>query len=345
MKRKIIETKFNKIGSCSPCYIIAEIGSNHNGQLDLALELIEKAAEAKVNAVKFQTFKAKNHYSKNSPKISMYDTHIYDLIESLEIDRTWHPILSKKCDELGIDFLDSPCDFEAIDLALSINMPIMKIASFDMVDLRLIKKIASTQKAIMFSTGMANMAEIEAAIKTCHSEQNEKIIALQCTSLYPAPAHLSNLNAMATLEMAFGVIVGYSDHTMGDHVPIAAVAKGAKVIEKHYTLNRKMKGPDHAFGIEPEELNQMVFKIREIEDAIGDGIKSGPRFEEMEMYKKVRRSIIADRDLYPGEVINSTDLVVKRPGLGINPMYIDMVIGRTVKVKIEKDAPIQWEKL
>jgi N,N'-diacetyllegionaminate synthase len=345
LKNTIIETKFNKIGGDSPCYIIAEIGSNHNGDIAIAFELIEKAADANVNAVKFQTFKAKNHYSKKSPKISMYETDIYDLIESLEINREWHPLLAKKCAELGIDFLDSPCDYEAIELAISVDMPILKVASFDMVDLRLINKIAETNRAIMFSTGMANMAEIEAAIKVCRAANNNQIIALQCTSLYPAPANLSNLNAMKTLEYAFGVIVGYSDHTMGDHIPIAAVAKGAKVIEKHYTLNRSMTGPDHAFGIEPNELKQMVLKIRDVEFAMGDGIKSGPRLEESEMFNKVRRSIIAERDLLPGEIITSTDLVIKRPGLGINPIYLDFVIGRTVKIKIEKDAPIQWAQL
>ena len=270
-----IKTKNYVLGGDNPSYIIAEIGSNHNGSFDLACELIEKAKFAGANAVKFQTFKAENHYSKNTPKISLYKEDIYSLIESLEIDRTWHIKLSKLCEDLGMDFMDSPCDFEAIELAKSVDMDILKVASFDMVDSKLIRKIAQTGKGIMLSTGMANLSEIQNAINICHSENNHNIVLLQCTSLYPAPVKLSNLNAMKTLKQAFGCIVGYSDHTLGDHIACAAVANGAKVIEKHYTFNKNAKGPDHQFAIEPNDLKDMISKIREIEYAMGDGIKNG----------------------------------------------------------------------
>lgn len=340
-----ITTAFSKIGQKNPCYLIAEIGSNHNGNFDQACEMIELAAAAGVNGVKFQTFKASNHYSTKTPGISLYKKGIYELIEELEIDRSWHVRLAKVSKNVKVDFLDSPCDFEAIDLALEVNMPLLKVASFDMVDVRLIDRISKTGKGVMFSTGMANMSEIETAINICRANNNEDIIALQCTSIYPAPANLSNLHAMETIRRAFNVIVGYSDHTMGDHIPCAAVAMGAKVIEKHYTLDRNMEGPDHVFAIEPQDLKDMVSKIRDIETGLGDGIKNGPRVEEMEFYNKARRSIIAKRDITKGELIKDEDIIVKRPGGGIHPSQLEIVVGRVATKNIDFDDPITWDDI
>lgn len=342
-KSENIETRFSQIGDDQPCYIIAEIGSNHNGSYDLACELIEKAADSKVNAVKFQTFKAANHYSKKTPRISLYKEDIYSLIEKLEIDRTWHRRLVQVCAKSGLDFLDSPCDTEAIQLAVSVDMQLIKIASFDMVDVRLVDEISKTGRGVMFSAGMATMGEIEVAVNICRRNLNNRIIVLQCTSIYPAPVALSNLSAMTTIKQAFNVIVGYSDHTIGDHIACAAVARGAKVIEKHYTLDRKMSGPDHIFAIEPNELRDMVNKIRDIEVSIGDGIKNGPRNEEMEFYKNARRSLIAGRVIKAGDIIASTDIVIKRPGYGIHPSLIDSVIGRVARANIDVDDPITWD--
>lgn len=343
--KKTIKTNFFEIGADKPCYVIAEIGSNHNGNFDMACELIEKAKEAGVNAVKFQTFKAKEHYSKKTPKIKLYKEDIYELIKKLEIDRSWHPKLAALCKKLKIDLLDSPCDTEAIEIAVAVGMPLIKIASFDMVDVRLVQKIAKTGKAIMFSTGMSTTSEIETAINICRSNGNDKIIVLQCTSLYPAPAHLSNLNAMNSIGDMFGVITGYSDHTLGDHIPCAAVAMGAKVIEKHYTLNRQLPGPDHIFAIEPAELKSMINKIRDIENAFGDGIKNGPRPEELELFKKARRSIVAKNKISKGQVIKDRDIIIKRPNYGIHPSFIEKIIGRKAIDDIEKDAPITWEDI
>lgn len=344
-KCKVINTKNYSIGSDNPCYIVAEIGSNHNGNFDLACELIEKAAEAGVNAVKFQTFKAEQHYSRKTSKISLYEEDIYSLIESLEIDRSWHTKLSKLCNDLKVDFLDSPCDSEAIKIALSVDMPLIKVASFDMVDSRLIDEITKTGKPIIFSTGMANLSEIQNAINIARGNKNNKIIALQCTSLYPAPIHLSNLNAMETIEKAFNVIVGYSDHTVGDHIPLSAVAMGAKVIEKHYTLDRSMQGPDHNFAIQPNELKEMIDKIRDLETAFGDGIKNGPRKEEMEFFNNARRSLIAKRNIRKGEIIKDEDVIIKRPGTGIHPSQLDIVVGRKAVKNIEVDDPINWNMI
>jgi N,N'-diacetyllegionaminate synthase len=340
-----IKTKFSIIGDKHPCYIIAEIGSNHNGSYDIACELIEKAVESGVDAVKFQTFKAATHYSKRTKRISLYDEDIYSLIEKLEVDRSWHKRLDKFCIERKIDFLDSPCDFEAIDIAVSINMPLMKVASFDMVDSRLIDKITKTGKGIIFSAGMASMREIENVVNISRNNNNESIAILQCTSLYPAPVNLTNLNSMATIKKAFDVIVGYSDHTLGDHISCAAVAVGAKIIEKHYTLKKNMDGPDHAFAIEPDGLKDMVNRIRDIEAALGDGIKNGPRAEEMEFYKNARRSLIAKIQIKAGSKIREEDIIIKRPNYGIHPEHLNIVVGMIAKIDIEKDEPITWEKL
>ena len=341
---QIINTKNFKVGQDNPAYIIAEIGSNHNGNFDIACELIEKANNAGANAVKFQTFKAEHHYSRKTPKISLYEEDIYGLIEKLEIDRGWHVKLSKLCQDLGMDFMDSPCDFEAIELANSVDMDILKVASFDMIDIRLVRKIAQTGRGVMLSTGMANLAEIQNAINICQSENNNNLVLLQCTSLYPAPTELTNLKAMQTLRQAFGCIVGYSDHTLGDHIACAAVANGAKVIEKHYTFDKNAKGPDHQFAIEPNDLRSMIDKIREIEHALGDGIKNGPREEELEMYNKARRSILANKDLAKGDIITEDSLVIKRPGLGMSPLFFENIIGMKLNSDIKKDEPINWNK-
>lgn len=340
-----IETKFFKISNNDPVYVIGEIGSNHNGNFDIAIELIEKAKLAGVNAVKFQTFKAKNHYSRKTKKISLYKEDIYSLIESLEINREWHSKLSKKCNDLGIDFMDSPCDNEAIELAEKVDMDIMKVSSFDMIDIRLLKKIALTKRAAIISSGMARLGEIENAINIFRESNNNKIAILQCTSIYPAPYGLSNLNAMSTIKNAFNVLVGYSDHTIGDHIACAAVAKGAKIIEKHITLDRTMPGPDHSFAINMEELKSMVSKIREIESSFGDGLKNGPREEEKEFFENARRSIIANVDIKKGEVISENHLIIKRPNYGIHPAHVQIILGRTAKNDIKKDDPVTWQDI
>ncbi len=343
--KETIKTNFFEIGAEKPCYVIAEIGSNHNGNYDMACELIEKAKDSGVNAVKFQTFRAKEHYSTKTPRIDLYNEDIYTLIERLEIDRSWHPKLAAVCKKLKIDFLDSPCDKEAVDIAVSVGMPIIKISSFDMVDIRLVEKIAKTGKAVMFSSGMSTTSEIETAINVCRNNGNNNIIVLQCTSIYPAPARLSNLKTMSTIGNMFGVITGYSDHTLGDHIPCAAVAMGARVIEKHYTLSRQLPGPDHIFAIEPNELKEMVNKIRDIESAFGDGIKNGPRAEEEESYRIGRRSIIARNDIKTGQIINESDIIIKRPNYGMSPSFVEIVIGRIAKTDILKDSPITWGNL
>jgi N,N'-diacetyllegionaminate synthase len=331
-----------EIGPGHPAYIIAEIGSNHNGDLDLAVRLIDIAASAGATAAKFQIFSADSLYSRLTPGVSYLggeDTH--DLIEKIETPRGWISLLADHCRRRGIDFLATPFDREAVDL-LEPYVPAFKIASFEIVDLEFIHYIAGTRKTVILSTGMASLGEIEDAVAAIRGTGNDAIVLLQCTSLYPAPCSEMNLRAMQTMATAFRLPVGLSDHTSGIHVPVAAVALGASMLEKHITLSRTMAGPDHAFALEPPELAEMVSGIREIEAALGTGIKELQPSECGEMYGKARRSIHAAVPIPRGTRITREMLTVKRPGYGIPPKYISLVAGRTARQDIPADQWILW---
>jgi sialic acid synthase SpsE len=339
-------TRGRWIGDSQPCFVIAEIGSNHNHDFDLAKKMIDAAAEAGVDAVKFQTFRAHSHYSKRAPGFSyLNNCNTFDLIKSLEIDRSWHAPLKEYAENRNLAFLSSPCDIEAIDELNQLGSPAFKVASFDLSDLALIRHMARTGHPIILSTGMADWMDIQRAVDACKQEGNDKIVLLQCTSLYPAPACLSNLRAMNVMRDAFGVLVGYSDHTEGDHICLASVAMGACMIEKHFTLDRTLPGPDHPFAIEPASLERMVQRLREVEVAMGDGAKAGPRPEEREMFEKGRRSIHARIRIPRGEKITSDKLITKRPGLGIAPHLANVIIGRVARIDIEEDQWITWEMI
>jgi N-acetylneuraminate synthase/N,N'-diacetyllegionaminate synthase len=300
------------IGDGEPCYIIAEAGSNHNGSLEQAKKLIDVAADAKANAVKFQIFKAEDLYSKYTPEFSYLEgQNVYGLIKSIETPREWLKELAGYCEARNIIFLATPFDFEA--------------------------------KPMIISTGMANLGEIEDAINAIKSVGNEDIILLHCNSLYPTPAEVVNLKAMETITTAFKVPVGFSDHTLGIHIPVAAVAMGACVIEKHLTLDRTLPGPDHSFAIEPAELEEMVRCIREVEKAKGTGIKEKSELESDEMYIKARRSIHAKVDIPKETKITRDMLIIKRPGYGITSKFIDIVVGREAKRDIKEDEWITWD--
>jgi sialic acid synthase SpsE len=335
------------VGDGQPCFVIAEIGSNHNGDWALALQLIDAAVAAGVNAVKFQTFRAKTHVSSKArtPSYLKTDQKLQDIIQALEIDRDWHAPLAKYCAGKGVIFFSSPCDREAVDQLEEVGAPAHKVASFDLPDTDLIGYIARTGKPVILSTGLADWMEIQRALDACYAVGNRKVVLLQCTSLYPAPVNLSNLSAMASMRSAFGVLTGYSDHTMGDTVTCAAVARGACMIEKHFTLGRTMPGPDHPFAIEPQELRQMMVRIRETEAAIGDGMKNGPRPEERELADLARRSLHAQHDIKKGTTITPEMLTIKRPGLGLAPSVRTQVIGRVARQDIEADSWITWDML
>lgn len=332
------------IGEGEPCFIIAEAGSNHNGKLSQAKELIDVAVEAGADAVKFQIYSAETLYSKKTPKFSSYKKDPWHLIKEIETPREWIPELKEYCDKKGIIFFATPFDFNAVD-ELDPYVYLFKVASFEIVDLPLIEYIAKKGKPTIISTGLANMEEIEDAYTTYTKTGNDKLTFLQCASVYPAKPEIMNLRSMETISRAFNVITGLSDHTLGIHISVAAVAMGAKIIEKHFTLSRKLKGPDHPFAIEPTELKEMVRQIRDVEEALGDGKKLGPKPEELENFEKARRSTHAKVNIPKGTKITKNMLMIKRPGYGIKPKFIDIIVGKEAKRDIEEDEWITWEMI
>ena len=335
-KKKLIEENKH-------CFIIAEAGSNHNKDINIAKKLIDAAVDAKADAVKFQLFTAEKLYSKYTPKFEyLKEKDVYKMIKDMELPRDWIKEIADYCKNKKIFLLSSVFDFEAIDI-IDKYISAFKIASFEIVDLELIKYAAEKGKQMIISTGMANMGEIEDAINTIKSVGNEDIVLLHCNSLYPSIPEIVNLRAMNTLRTAFNLPVGFSDHTIGIHIPIAAVAMGACAIEKHFTIDRTLPGPDHSFAIEPQELKEMVKCIRETEKALGSGIKEISKLESKEMYMKARRSIHALVDIQKGTKMRKNMLIVKRPGYGIKPKFIDLLIGRETKKNIKKDEWITWD--
>ena len=337
------------VGESEPIFIIAEAGANHDRKLSQAKQLIDVAVEARADAVKFQVYSAETLYSRKTPRFSYLketegDKSTYDILKDNEIPREWLGELAGYCREKGIIFLATPFDYEAVDQLDAVGVPAYKWASFEIVDLLLLKYAAAKGKPMLLATGMCNPEDIQDALDAVRSAGNEDIVLLQCTSLYPTQIKQVNLRMMDTLKETFHLPVGLSDHTEGITVPIAAVARGACVIEKHYTLSRKLRGPDHPFAIEPDELRQMVKAIRDVEISLGSGVKQMIP-EEAEMAKIGRRSIIARVDIPKGKKISEEMLIIKRPGYGIRPKFLDDVIGREAKQDIEKDDIITWEMI
>lgn len=338
------------VGDGAPCYVIAEAGANHNRDLDTARRLVDVAADAGADAVKFQTYSGSTLYSTKTPDFEylagVTDKKPHELLEDISLPRDWQPLLAEHCRDRGIQFMSSPFDRQAVDELDALDVPALKVASFELVDLPFLEYIGATRRPVIISTGMATLGEIEEAIGACRKGGTDDIALLQCASVYPAPPHIMNLRTVTTLSAAFGVPTGLSDHTLGVHVAPAAVALGAAIIEKHFTLDRTMVGPDHSFAVEPDELAQMIRFIRDVEAALGDGVKRGPTGEEAhEMYAKARRSIVAACDIPAGTTIAREMLTVKRPGFGIKPKFIDAVVGRTAARDIEFDDIITWDML
>lgn len=320
-------------------FIIAEAGVNHNGSLELARKLIDVAREAGADAVKFQTFKADRLVSKTAQK-AVYQQQTtdaaesqYDMIKKLELDEAAHRELIAYCKSKKILFLSTPFDHESIDLLDALGMEIFKIPSGEITNLPYLRHIGSLKKQVILSTGMADLGEIEDALNVLMAAgtPKENITVLHATTEYPCPIDEVNLRAMQTIAGAFGVKTGYSDHTNGIEIPIAAAAMGASVIEKHFTLDRTMEGPDHNASLEPDELIAMVKAIRNIEKALGDGIKK-PSTSEAKNMAVARKSIVAARPIQKGEILSSDNLAIKRPGSGISPMRWDEIAG-TIALK------------
>jgi N,N'-diacetyllegionaminate synthase len=332
----------------SKVFIIAEAGVNHNGSLDLAKRLIDVAVEAGADAVKFQTFKTDKLVSKCAQKAdyqkkttSVEETQ-YEMIKKLELDENAHRVLINYCKVKEIMFLSTPFDHDSIDLLISFEIPIFKIPSGEITNLPYLRHIGSLGKELILSTGMADLNEVQDALEVLikAGTSKEKITVLHATTEYPCPIGEVNLRAMQTMKAAFAVKVGYSDHTQGVEVPIAAVAMGATVIEKHFTLDCTMAGPDHKASIEPDELKAMVRAIRHLEQALGDGVKR-PSESEQKNISIARKSILASRPIKMGETFSDNNLIVKRPGNGISPMRWDEIIGHKATRNFSADELIE----
>ncbi len=315
-------------------FIIAEAGVNHNGSIDLARQLIDVAVDSGADAVKFQTFKAENLVSKNAQKADYQKQTTsasesqFNMIQKLELDVEAHKELIAYCQEKDIIFLSTPFDHESIDLLSGLKMEIFKIPSGEITNLPYLRHIGSLGKRVILSTGMSNIAEVEDALSilTNSGTAKENITVLHANTMYPTPMEDVNLNAMLTIHKAFGVAIGYSDHTLGIEVDIAAVAMGASVIEKHFTLDKTMDGPDHKASLEPKELKAMVDAIRNIEKALGFFEKKVSP-SESDNINIVRKSIIASQIIKKGDLLTDKNITTKRPGNGISPMKWDDIIG------------------
>jgi len=329
-------------------FIIAEAGVNHNGSIELACELIDVASESGADAVKFQTFKAENLVSKNAEK-SEYQKQTtdasesqFDMIKKLELDANTHKELMTHCQEKNIIFLSTPFDHDSIDLLNNLGLKIFKIPSGEITNLPYLEKIGSLDKQVILSTGMSNLEEVgdALAILIDAGTSKDNITVLHANTMYPTPVSDVNLNAMLTIGEEFNVNYGYSDHTLGIEVDIAAVAMGASVIEKHFTLCKTMDGPDHRASLEPDELKAMILAIRNIEQALGDGVKA-PSSSEVPNTESARKSIIAKVNINKGEIFNEDNVTTKRPATGISPMKWYDVIGKVSTKDYDMDDKIE----
>lgn len=353
-------------------YIIAEAGVNHNGSLELAKKLIDVAVDAGADAVKFQTFKADTLVSKKAEKADYQrqttsaDESQYEMIKKLELDEEAHRLLIDYCKKAGIQFLSTPFDLASVDLlARTFDLPCIKIPSGEITNGPLLLKIARTGKPVILSTGMSTLGEIEQALGVLafgyldehrspsmeafqdayRSSVGQEMLAshvrlLHCTTEYPAPFAEVNLRAMDTLRRAFGLPVGFSDHTPGIAVPIAAVARGAQIVEKHFTLDHNLPGPDHRASLEPKELQKMVCSIRQVETALGGAIKvPGP--SEMKNLAVARKCLVAKRNIAVGEVFTEANITIKRPGNGISPLRFWEILGRKAIRDFATDEAIE----
>lgn len=334
-----------EIGIGKPSYIIAELSANHNKSLQIALDSIAAAKEAGADAVKLQT------YTPDTLTINCDNEHfrikggtlwdgktLYDLYGEAYMPWEWHAQLIQKAQEINIDIFSTPYDKTALDFLENLNMPVYKIASFEMVDIPLIKLIASKQKPIIMSTGMSTMAEIEEAVEAIRSQGNNQIALLKCTSAYPAPIHEMNLLGIKELRERFNVVVGLSDHTLGSEIASLSIALGGCIIEKHFTLARKNGGADSSFSLEPNELKEMIEKVRNAEKALGK-ITFGENEKEKNS-KIFRRSLFVVQDVKKGEAFSADNIRSIRPGAGLAPKHYDALIGKKASQDIVRGTPL-----
>ncbi|HTA40615.1 MAG TPA: N-acetylneuraminate synthase [Candidatus Acidoferrales bacterium] len=338
------------VGSDAPCFIIAEAGVNHNGDLARALDLVDVAAAANADAVKFQTFDADRLATHDAPK-ALYQLETTgatqsqrEMLRELQLSIDDHRALIARCAQRGIIFLSTPFDEESADLLASLDVPAFKTPSGELTNLPYLAHVARFGKPVIASTGMATLAEVESAVATLSANGCRELALLHCVSNYPAAPADVNLRAIETLERTFGTPAGYSDHTDGIAIALAAAARGAAVIEKHFTLDRTLPGPDHRASLEPAELDRMVREIRAIESALGDGRKE-PAESERDTAAVARKSLVTVSDIAPGEPLTEANVAAKRPGTGLSPALRERVIGRSARVPIAAGTLLEWEML
>ena len=345
MKNEFI-IRDRKIGDNQPVYIIAEMSANHNQDFDQAVKIIKAAKEASADAVKLQTYtpdtitmNCSNKYFRIKGTI-WEGKNLYELYGEAYTPWEWQPKLKKIANNLGMDLFSTPFDHTAVNFLEKMDVPIYKVASFELVDIPLLRKIAQTGKPIIMSTGMATLAEIDEAVSAIREAGGKQLALLKCTSAYPAPPDEMNLRTISHLAEAFGVPTGLSDHTLGIAVPVAAVALGACIIEKHFILSRQDPGPDSAFSLEPHEFKEMVDAIRTVEKAIG---RVNYEVTEKEKASRVfRRSLFAVKNIKKGEKFTEENIRSIRPGDGLAPKYIEEILGEKATSDIEKGTPLGW---
>lgn len=333
-------------------YVIAEAGVNHNGDVATALKLIDAAADAGADAVKFQTWESASlNVSQHTP-LTEYQSDALgsdvagqvQMLDALSLEFEAFSVLKSHCEKRGIDFISTPDDEASIDLLASLEVPYIKTASAEINNIPFLQLIAKRGIPMIVSTGMSTLGEVERAVEAIRGEGVTELTVLHCTSEYPSPVSDVNLRAMQTMATAFGVEIGYSDHTRGTDVAVAAVALGANMIEKHFTLDRNQEGPDHEASLEPDELVTMIESIRRTEQFLGDGVK---RVMDSEAKNRplMRRSLVATSTLPAGHTITKDDVIAKRPGTGITPDRVDEVVGRTTRNPVEQDSLFSWSDL
>ena len=345
---QVINIAGRPVGPGNPVYIVAELSANHNQSLEHAKDTIRAMKEAGADAVKLQTYTADTLTIASDREFfrigggTLWDgLTLHELYQQASMPWDWQPILQKLAASLNLDFFSTPFDFTAVDFLESLNVPVYKIASFELVDLPLWRKIASTEKPVIASTGMATLEEIEEAVNTFKAAGGRQLALLKCTSAYPAPPDEMRLRVIPDLARRFQLPVGLSDHTMGIAAPVAAVALGACIIEKHFTLSRQIPGPDSAFSLEPHEFKDMVEAIRFTEKALGE-----VRYEitHHEAGSRVfRRSLFVVKSMKAGEIFTSKNVRSIRPGYGLHPRHYEEILGKKAACDIERGTPLSWD--
>ncbi|MGB0383333.1 MAG: pseudaminic acid synthase [Ardenticatenaceae bacterium] len=344
----IIEINGRSIGKGYPTYIIAEMSANHNQDFEQAIKIIEAAKEAGADAIKLQTYtpdtitiSCNNQYFQIGQGTIWQGRNLYDLYGEAYTPWEWQPKLKQIANELGLDFFSTPFDETAIDFLEEMDVPVYKVASFENVDLPLLRKIAQGGKPIIMSTGMATLAEIDEAVRTIRESGGDQLALLKCTSAYPSPPEEMNLHTIPHLSSAFAVPVGLSDHTLGNAVPVAAVALGACIIEKHFTLSREVPGPDSAFSLEPHEFKAMVDAVRTVEKALGS-VHYGVSDKE-KASRVFRRSLFVVKDMAAGEAFTEENVRSIRPGHGLHTRHLEDILLRGASQNIKHGTPLSWE--